>query len=328
MASIASPLVIDGSHGEGGSALLRVTLAMAALTQQPVRVVNIRFDMPRSGLSAEDLTIVRAIALACRAEVMGAEVGSNSLSFIPLSQLTGLKERIEICDDDNGPGTGNACVVAQALATPLARSGMLSTLGVSGETYGHNILSFDYFRNVTVEAWKRIGLFSELRQSVAGFGRDSRGSIDMEIEPSYFNGINWEKRGRMTSCKALLVYSDLPGSIAERGAEHLAKLAQGADLQLDVETRSVPSKSPGCSVTLWAEFENGIGGHSGVGARGIRIETVVQQAFASFAAWMKSGATTDAFLADQILLACCLSDQDCVFTTHRLTKRFLTIAWV
>jgi RNA 3'-terminal phosphate cyclase (ATP) len=284
--------------------------------------------MPHSGLTAEDLTIVRAISHACRAEVMGAEIGSNSLSFIPLSPLTGLKERIEICDDDDGPGSGNACVIAQALATPLARSGMLSTLSISGETYGHNILSFDYFKNVTIQAWKRIGLYCELRQSVAGFGRFSRGLIEMEIEPSTFNGIDWENRGRMTSCRALLVYSDLPGSIAERGAEHLAKLAYGAGMELEVETKSVPSKSPGCSITLWAEFENGIGGHSGVGSKGIRIETVVQQAFASFAAWMKSGATADAFLADQILLACCLSKDDCIFTTHRLTKRFLTIAWV
>ena len=36
------PLHINGSHGEGGGQILRSTLALAIITQQPMRITRMR----------------------------------------------------------------------------------------------------------------------------------------------------------------------------------------------------------------------------------------------------------------------------------------------
>ena len=41
-----SPLQIDGSHGEGGGQILRSTLALAIITQQPMRITRMRTNRP------------------------------------------------------------------------------------------------------------------------------------------------------------------------------------------------------------------------------------------------------------------------------------------
>ena len=39
---MAEPLVLDGAKGDGGGALVRTALAMSAITQQAVRIENVR----------------------------------------------------------------------------------------------------------------------------------------------------------------------------------------------------------------------------------------------------------------------------------------------
>ena len=61
---------------------------------------------------------------------------------------------------------------------------------------------------------------------------------------------------------------------------------------------------------------------------GVRPEFVAQQAFEEMFDWMSSSATTDPYLADQILLPLALAETSSTFTVSRLTQRFLTIVWV
>mgnify|MGYP000737118698 CR=1 FL=1 len=53
---------IDGSAGEGGGQILRTSLALSLITQQPFRIRNIRAGRRKPGLLRQHLTAARAAA--------------------------------------------------------------------------------------------------------------------------------------------------------------------------------------------------------------------------------------------------------------------------
>ena len=53
---------IDGSYGEGGGAVLRITTALSAVTSKPVHITNIRSGRPKPGLMPQHLNAVKAVA--------------------------------------------------------------------------------------------------------------------------------------------------------------------------------------------------------------------------------------------------------------------------
>src|ERR1044072_1573461 len=146
MANLGSPILIDGSHGEGGGTLVRTCLAMSCLTQQPLRLDGVRSRTKFPGLDYEDLVLMRALGKSCEAEMLGAEVGTTSISFLPTRRPIGLNGSLDLPDDEALRRGASAPVVLNALLPVLARTGMYSNVSMSGETYGSRSLSFDYFQ--------------------------------------------------------------------------------------------------------------------------------------------------------------------------------------
>lgn len=328
MAVLGAPIVIDGSYGEGGGALLRTALVMATLTQQPLRVVNIRGGTKYPGLNSEDVTLLRTLALACQAEVLGGVPGESSLSFLPTRRPRGLNEKIDIADAYDGPGFANALVTLNSLIPVMARTGVYSKLQSVGETYGNNMLSYDYFANVTLLAYKKMGVYCFPELSSAGFGRSSRGEVRLEIEPSAVTGLQWPERGKLLSCRAVIATAELPEAVGQRGIAHLARLGYHAGLEVEADSIGVRAKGTGAFVTVWAEYEKGLGGATAMGSRGVRIEAVAQSAFETLFAWHKTDATVDPYLADQILVTAAVAEGESAFKVSKLTQRFLTSVWV
>jgi RNA 3'-terminal phosphate cyclase (ATP) len=326
MTAPGATLSIDGAHLEGGGALIRTALAMSALTLQPVKIANARGNANRPGLTTEDLTIAHALGLACGAEVIGG-VGEHDLSFCPARRPVGLNERVEPEPDETDPHS-NALVVLHSMLPVMARAGVYSKLTCFGETFGHNVLSYDYFVNVTLGAHRRFGLYAYPELSLAGFGRGSRGEVRLEIEPSSIHGVDWATRGKLISCCAVAATAELAPNISGRAASHLSLLGANAKIPLQIETFNVRSRSTGAFVTVFAEFENGFGGATAMGRRGLRMEAVAQSAFDTFLEWYRGDWTVDPFLADQLLVTAALAETDSTFFVQKLTARFLTTVWV
>lgn len=327
MATAGAILTIDGSHGEGGGALLRTALAMAVLTQQPFRLTSVRGGTKFPGLDVEDLTVLRILAESCAAEVVGAEPGSSSFTFLPTRRPHGYKGRIPALRNESGRGP-NALVVLNAVLPVLSRSGMYSTLVAEGETYGMHALSYDTFANVTLCALRRMGLYAFPELLQAGFGRDSKGEVSLDVEPSAVQGIQWSERGRLEGLRAIVVTSAVPATVGERGVGHLRRLAQSANVPMDAEHIEVNGRGPGAFVTVWATYEHAMGGGAAMGARGLKIESLAQSAFEETHEWMTSNATVDPYLADQILLPAVMAETSTTLKISRLTERFLTSVWV
>jgi RNA 3'-terminal phosphate cyclase (ATP) len=325
LSQVSAPILIDGSYGEGGGALLRTALCMSALTQTPLRVDNVRGATSYPGLDSEDLMLIQALAASTSAETIGAERNSNSLSFLPTKRPVGINLEL---DSSLGSRGANVNVVMNALVPVLARTGMYSRVTAAGETYGHRSLSFDYFENVTLHALRRMGIYAFPEMEQAGFGRESRGLASIEIEPSVVQGIQWTDRGPLRAVQGVIVSSHLPAEIGERGASHLARLAQAIGLSCDIAVQEVRADRPGLHVSVWATYEKGCGGASSLGSKGVRVEAVAQAAFEELYSWLETPATLDPFVADQILLPAAFAEEGCSFAVSKLTERFITSAWV
>ena len=82
-------LHLDGSYGEGGGQILRTALSFSAWLGVPLRIENIRAGRPKPGLRPQHLTAVQALARITRAELSGAEISSQALTFRPRAPQPG-----------------------------------------------------------------------------------------------------------------------------------------------------------------------------------------------------------------------------------------------
>lgn len=322
------PVVINGSHGEGGGALLRTALSMSALTQQPVRLHSIRGALRKQGLNSEDLTFLSALATATDAEVTGDELDSKELVFAPRRPPRALVMRLDTGSFQKGGAVGSVGVIAQSLLPVLARTGAYSQLTIVGETYGNSTISFDALERTTLSVHREQGVYAFASMAWAGFTATARGEVVFEVEPSVPLPLAWDSRGELLACRAVVAYAEVSDDIVQRGLKRVQECFKTKGKDVDVEAYAVRSRAPGVSVTVWAEFERGRGSGTALGQRGVRMENVVDSAFGAFSEWFDSTATLDAYLADQVLPLAVMAEGKTIFSTPRITRRLVTVAWV
>lgn len=327
MTELALPVVLDGTYGEGGGALIRTALSMSALTLRPLRVQNVRGGTGFPGLSQEDISLIEALKQLTSAETVGVELKSQQFSFLPVKPMKGRDLELKLPESHQNPHQ-SACVLLATLAPLHANLGRYTTLTAHGETYGQNTLSYDAFAGVTIPAFRKFGLhtFPDMVQS--GFGRGSAGELKLEVEPSELNAVNLKGRGALLHTQAVVSTGGLDRSIAIRGATHLERMAHHAGIKMQVETQVLQSKSPGAHITISSVYENGFGSGAAMGAKGLRIEAVAQKAFDKFSDWVRSGAALDEHVAEQIMVLACLSQGVTTFTVDKITERLTTTIWV
>ncbi|MFZ4509007.1 MAG: RNA 3'-terminal phosphate cyclase, partial [Fimbriimonas sp.] len=220
-----SVLHIDGAQGEGSGGLLRTALAMAAITQQPVHIENVRGGSKYPGVDPEDLAILQILAKSTQADLKGAELGSDELLYAPKVRPNPVNLRIDDIrnSDMRGP---NALIVLNTVLPVLARAGGYSYLEVAGETYGHHALSYDMFANATLALHRKFGIYAESTLKRAGFGREANGRVTLEIEPSAVQAVRWDDRGSFLGLQAVVTTGEMSPSVAGRAVSHLKKLGE------------------------------------------------------------------------------------------------------
>lgn len=81
---MSNPISIQGSTLEGGGQVIRLSVALSALTGIPIHIYDIRAKRAGGGgLGEQHLTSVKWLAAACGAKLTGATLGSRTLVFEP-----------------------------------------------------------------------------------------------------------------------------------------------------------------------------------------------------------------------------------------------------
>ncbi|HKQ50436.1 MAG TPA: RNA 3'-terminal phosphate cyclase [Phycisphaerae bacterium] len=288
-------LTIDGSYGEGGGQILRSSLALSMVTGTPFRIEKIRANREKPGLMRQHLTAVNAATKVCDAQVDGAAIGSQALSFTP-GKVRGGDFAFSI-------GTaGSTTLVLQTVLLPLLLADEPSRLTLEGGTHNPFAPPFDFLAKAYLPLVNRMGPTVRASLERPGFYPAGGGRITIEIAPAKrLNGFDLLERGELRDRKARAIVSNLPRHIAERETKVFAKRLNWPTDQIEaVEVAGSPG--PGNIVTIELAFEHVGEVFTGFGEVGRPAEAVAMLAVQQYQRYIKSSAPAGEYLTDQLML--------------------------
>jgi RNA 3'-terminal phosphate cyclase (ATP) len=322
-------LIIDGSHGEGGGQILRSTLSLSVITGRPVRIENLRANRKKPGLAAQHLTSVRAAAMLCDAEVKGAELGSQTLQFIPRKPVRAGDYSLDVAQAREGGSAGAVMLVLQTLLPPLAQAEGVSTVILRGGTHVDMSPSYDYVHDVWLPTLARMGMHAELSLVRSGWYPVGRGEVRLRIAGSEkLLPLRLEYRGALRKVTGRARAANLPAHICERMAYHARELLEQAGIAAKIEAVTMEAACPGAGLYLTAHYENSLAGFSAQGKRGKPAELVAEEACFALLQHHRSGAALEPHLADQLILPAALCRGESVFGVECISPHLVTNAWV
>lgn len=319
-------LEIDGSYGEGGGQILRSSLALSAILNQPVKISKIRARRKNPGLAPQHLTGVNAIAEITDAEVSGAAIRSTNLEFNPEKIKPG-KYTFDV--EDIQPSAGSVSLVFQTVAIPLAFANKESTLILRGGTHVKWSPPVHYLQEIFLPQAARFGFHGELSLRKWGWYPKGCGEAIAKIKPAEtVIPVELVERGRLLSVSGISASSNLPQHIVQRQRERVYRNLRELNCEIDIKEVEGESIGQGTLVFLKATFENTVAGFSSLGERGKRAETVADEACGQLMNFLKKDAAVDEYLADQIVLLMALAKGKSTITTSKITRHLVTNIWV
>lgn len=293
-------LTIDGSRGEGGGQVLRSALALSVISGRPFRIERIRAGRRKPGLLRQHVAAVRAAAQVSGAEVEGDALASSSLVFRPRT-LRGGEFRFDV------GSAGSATLVLQTVLPALAIAPEPSALRLSGGTHNPFAPPFEFLQRSFAPLIGRCGVGLRLELERPGFYPAGGGVLKASITPARaWSGFELLQRGRWVAGRAAAAVARLPESIARRELMTVAReLGWGEDsLSLLVIEDSA---GPGNALVVEMRFAQVTEIVTGFGMRGVRAETVAEQAAQEARRYLDSGAPVGPHLADQLMLPLALA---------------------
>ncbi len=310
-------LLIDGSKGEGGGQILRTALSLSAITGKPFKIKNIRTNRPEKGLRPQHLSCINACAEICNADVTGAKIGSKELSFFP-KKIQSKKYNFKF----NIGTAGSTPLLLQTIIPILAFSPSVSKVEVTGGTDIPFSPTIHYLRHVFCDFLQRIGLNTHLHILYHGFYPKGLGKVKVIIYPwKNKYPLKIKKRGKAERIDTISIASF---NLKKRDVARRQTYGFEQEIKItgDSTNQYVPSASPGTSFHAHAHFENTKLGSCEVGRKNISAEQVGRNAGLKLLKEIKSSATIDKRMADQILLYLAFSGGE--FIISKKTNHFIT----
>jgi RNA 3'-terminal phosphate cyclase (ATP) len=325
-------IMIDGSSGEGGGQVLRTSLALAAITELPLHLYNIRAARPKPGLQAQHLTSARAAAAICGARLEGAALGSTSLMFEPTHPPRAGEYTFDVTQARNSGSAGATTLVLQTILLPLALApeGGESCVTIRGGTHAPSSPPFSYIRHIYLPMLWQMGVHAQVKLLRYGWYPAGGGELQVRIQArsGTLTPITLTERGELLKLWGLAAVSNLPSHIAQRMASRAVNVLKNLDIQSRIEAAHVEATGPGAGIFLFAEYEHSLGGFTAYGRKGLPSEQVAEMACSDLLSHYRSGAATDMHLADQLILPAAFAEGQSRWATCRVTLHLLTNAWV
>ncbi len=295
-------VVLDGSAGEGGGQILRTALSLSAITGKPFSVRSIRAGRLKPGVRPQHREATLATARLCDAEVLGAEVGSDAVTFRPRAPVRPGTYRFDI-------GTaGSTPLLLQTVCWPLALAGGRSELTLCGGTHQQYSPTFHDLALVWAPCVARLGFRFELALQAAGFSPEGGGEMTVVVEPAHpMPPLDLRHRGTLDAVEIIATVAGTPFAVAERLAERARRKLRDLGVVADATRVPVPvRRSAGTHLLVLASFARTRAGFSALGDRGQTPERAADDAVASCGAFLERGAAVERHLGDQLLVPAAL----------------------
>ncbi|MEM0440672.1 MAG: RNA 3'-terminal phosphate cyclase [Candidatus Caldarchaeum sp.] len=316
---------LDGAIGEGGGQVLRVALAISAITGKPLRIYNIRKKRSNPGLRHQHLTAVRAIQECCNGTVKDAFIGSTEIVFTPG------KISKTFLDLDTGTA-GSTTLVLQSLLPVLLYGKTRTSFRIKGGTNNPNAPTVEYFQQIFLESLKRLNVNSELKLARRGFYPRGGGIVEGWVEPvKKINSFTFTGPPHLSKVFVFAYTSRLPGHVSQRMAESSKKtLIENGVEKVETKVEAVDEKDPRCAIDPGAgifirgECQPLPLGVDRLGEKGVPSETVGKKAALMFLNELKQQAPVDLHLGDMLVIYAALAEGTSTYEVTSLTNHTVT----
>ncbi|MBD9662561.1 RNA 3'-terminal phosphate cyclase (ATP) [Variovorax paradoxus] len=287
---------LDGSQGEGGGQILRTSLALSVATGQPVAIEKIRAGRAKPGLMRQHLACVNAAAQISGAQVEGAELGSQSLRFVPGPVRAG-DYRFAIAS------AGSCMLVLQTVLPPLLLAGAPSRLHLSGGTHNPMAPPFHFLERAFAPLVRRLGADLQLVLRRCGFYPAGGGEVEAAIVPDVdgLRSFDLMSRGALLSAHAECLAPGLARHVAARELETLGKAMGWSGEQLRTGTAR-QNEGPGNALLATLAYEHVTEVFTAFGEKSLSAEQVAHGLVKELRGFQKSQAAVGPHLADQLAL--------------------------
>lgn len=332
---------MDGAYGEGGGQILRVSLALSALTGIPVHLRNIRVKRNPPGLRAQHRTAVEAVARLSNAAVKGLELGSTELEFTP-GQLRGGRLML-----DTGTA-GSTTLVLQSLLPAMLFSEGRVEVEVRGGTNNPLAPAVDYVQRVLVPTFSMMGFEVKIELVRRGFYPRGGGIVRAALDPvKAILPIELENFDEVTGVDGIAYSSRLPAHIVSRMVKSVREILQRSHFsagRIDIEIldQGEPrcALSPGCGILLTTKvLSGGILAADSLGELGKSAERVGEEAAKALLHLVEEKAPVDTHLGDQLIIYMALAEgnskiriseltphiESCIYVCERFFGRLFTL---
>ncbi|XP_058789367.1 RNA 3'-terminal phosphate cyclase-like [Phymastichus coffea] len=248
-------LKLDGSLGEGGGQVLRISLCLSALYKIPIEINNIRVGRPKPGLQTQHLKGVQLLKEMYNAEVHGAEIGSTCLIFKPGCFNNKIQEFV--ADTKTAGCIGLLIQIALPCALFSSRAAIYILKGGTNVPFGPHI---EYFKHIFRPLLNRFGGDLELDIIRKGFYPQGGGEVHMRVTPVHnLKGIELLDAGIPTNIKG---WSYTAGAVNINEAYRMANDAKST-IKQELSKRDI--NIPPIDIQAYKEQrDNAIGHGSGI----------------------------------------------------------------
>lgn len=306
-------LQINGAHGEGGGQIIRSAITLSCITKQPIHIENIRKNRKVPGLKPQHLTAIKILKKISDSKVIGDEIGSTELKFIP-----GEIKNSELSEDI---GTaGSISLILQVLIPIVAMSQKKLELSIKGGTDVQWSPTMFYTQHILREVYSRMGINFSIELKKRGYYPKGSGEVNLEINPSSVKAISLSKR-KTNQATILCTFSKIANEKIESEIKKIKEKLVNENFVVDVEIKEQEALDSGASLLVYSIDENSITG----------IDSLFDKKTQSFDVDLDGfleDLAVDENLADMIVVPASVAKGKTTFQVKKITKHLETNLFV
>jgi len=318
---------IDGGERSGSGTIVRLAVSLCTVLGEDLNLINIRAKRDKRGLRPQHQQVVTACADMCGGEVERAEVGSSEMAYRPGQRIKGGAYEWDI-------GTaGSTTMLAMSLLLVGSFADKPSVFTLKGGLFQDFAPSAHYVRGVLLPLLRRMGVDAELLVKKPGYVPEGKGVLEIKAQPAKagLRPLILTDQGKVTGVRGIALSSHLAEQeVSDRMAEECsARLEEaGYDTEIDAVYEASASQK-GADLSVWAETDSGaIIGADRAGKLGRRSEEIGRYVAGSILDDLKTGATVDRYMADQLIPFCAVACGASDYIMPTVTEHVETNLWL
>ena len=297
---------VDGSLHSGSGTLLRYAVVLATLVGETLHMIRIRAKRDKPGLRPQHLQAVRACSSLSGGRLEGDEVGSMEILYRPGRSIKGGDFQWNI-------GTGGSTTM---LAFTMMALGLFARRPcrflLTGGLFQDFAPSAFHMQKVLIPLLGRMG--AEIRLGVLrpGYVPQGQGHLILEVKPlaGALKPLLLIDQGLVKEILGISLASHLnKEKVSERMADRCQSLLAEHGYECRIEIlHDTTARQKGAALLLWTETDTGcFFGADQAGKPGRRSEAIAEFVVSSLLEDLGTKATTDRYLADQLILFAALA---------------------